>query len=88
MGLLPYDDDGDGSGRDPVMKTDSERGVWFPPRPFEGGTPINRERGEVALADAANSASMIDSTSSIQMSTFSGFKSGQYVSVCRKIKIK
>ena len=79
LGLLPKDkeEDGDGSGCDPVMKTDSERGVWLPPRPLEGGTPINREGGGVVLAEAAISASMIDSTSSMQMSTFSGFKSGQ-----------
>lgn len=88
MGLLPKDDDGDGSGCDPVMKTDSERGVWLPPRPFEGGTPINRERGGVALAEAAISASMIDSTSSMQMSTFSGFKSRQQVIVCLYISPK
>jgi hypothetical protein len=56
MGLLPKDEEGDGSGCDPVMKTDSERGVWLPPRPLEGGTPISREGGEVALADAAISA--------------------------------
>lgn len=78
LGLLPKDNDeeGDGSGCDPVMKTDSERGVWLPPRPLEGGTPINREGGGVVLEEAAISASMIDSTSSMQMSTFSGFKSG------------
>ena len=78
LGLLPKDtdEDGDGSGRDPVMKTDSERGVWLPPRPLEGGTPIKREGGGAALAESANSASMIVSTSSMQMSTFSGFKSG------------
>ncbi len=35
----PYDELGDGSGWDPVMKTDSDLGVWFPPRPREGGTP-------------------------------------------------
>lgn len=58
------------------MQTDSERGVWLPPRPLEGGTPMSREGGGVVLAAAANSASMIDSTSSMQMRTFSGFKSG------------
>lgn len=78
LGLLPndMDEDGDGSGRDPVMRIDSERGVWLPPRPLEGGTPISREGGGVALAEAAVSASMMDSTSSMQMSTFSGFRSG------------
>jgi hypothetical protein len=78
LGLLPKDKDeeGDGSGCDPVMNIDSGRGVWLPPRPLEGGTPINREGGGVALEEAVISASMIDSTSSMQMSTFSGFKSG------------
>lgn len=76
-GLLPKDEeDGDGSGCDPVMKMDSERGVWLPPRPLEGGTPMSREGGEVALAEADISAWMTDSTSSIQINTFSGFKSG------------
>ncbi len=28
-----------GSGCEPVMNTLSLRGVWFPPRPFDGGTP-------------------------------------------------
>lgn len=72
----PKDDDGEGNGCEPVMNTDSERGVWFPPRPREGGTPTRRVGGGVADADwAASSASMIDSTSSIQMSTFSGLRS-------------
>lgn len=76
MELLPNDEDGEGRGWDPVMKMDSERGVWLPPRPFEGGTPISREGGGVVLAEVANSAAMIASTSSMHMSTFSGFKSG------------
>jgi len=42
IGLLPNDDEGDGSGWEPVIKTDSERGVWLPPRPLEGGTPMSR----------------------------------------------
>lgn len=33
--------EGEGSGCEPVMKTDSERGVWLPPRPREGGTPTS-----------------------------------------------
>jgi len=75
IGLLPNDEEGDGRGCEPVMKTDSDLGVWFPPRPFEGGTPTSRVGGVLALADAASSAEMIDSTSSIQMRTFSGLRS-------------
>ena len=72
----PYDELGDGSGCEPVMNTDSDRGVWFPPRPREGGTPTSRVGGGVADADcAASSASMTCSTSSMQISTFSGLRS-------------
>ena len=72
----PYEELGDGRGWDPVMKIDSARGVWFPPRPREGGTPTSRVGGGVADADcAASSASMTDSTSSMQISTFSGLRS-------------
>ena len=54
---------------------DSERGVWLPPLPFEGGTPTNRVDGAGLAAFAASSASMRISTSSIAMSTFSGLRS-------------
>lgn len=47
----------------------------MPPRPLDGGTPTSRVGGDVALADAASSVWMIDSTSSILIRTFSGFKS-------------
>lgn len=58
------------------MKIDSVRGVWFPPRPFDGGTPTSFVGGELGFADAvASSVWMIDSTSSIQIRTFSGFRS-------------
>ena len=72
----PKDEDGEGSGCEPVMKTDSERGVWFPPRPREGGTPTRRVGGGVWDADcAASSAWITDSTSSMQIRTFSGLRS-------------
>ena len=35
------------------MKTDSDRGVWLPPRPREGGTPMSLVGGGVADADWA-----------------------------------
>ena len=63
-GLEPYELDGLGSGCEPVMKMDSERGVWFPPRPREGGTPTNLD-GLGALLGLANSLRMMDSTSSM-----------------------
>ena len=50
IGLEP-NDDGDGNGWDPVMKTDSERGVWLPPLPFDGGTPTSFVGGARAWAD-------------------------------------
>ena len=57
IGDAPWDEDGEGSGCEPVMKTDSERGVWFPPRPREGGTPTSFVGGGVAFAvEAASSA--------------------------------
>jgi hypothetical protein len=76
MGLEPKEEDGDGRGCEPVMNTDSERGVWLPPRPFEGGTPTSLVGGERACCEeAASSAWMMDSTSSMQMRTFSGLRS-------------
>lgn len=57
------------------MYTDPERGVWFPPRPLDGGTPISRGPWDGMFIDAASSAWMIDSTSSMQMRTFSGLRS-------------
>jgi hypothetical protein len=55
---------------------DSERGVWFPPRPFDGGTPTSLVGGDAGFeADMASSDWIIDSTSSIQMRTFSGLRS-------------
>ena len=60
---------------------DSDRGVWFPPRPLEGGTPTSRVGGVLTLAnDVASSVDMIDSTSSMHISTFSGFRSDEIVS--------
>jgi hypothetical protein len=67
------EEDGEGSGRE--MWMDSERGVWLPPLPFEGGTPTSRVGGAGLAAVAASSASMRASTSSIAMSTFSGLRS-------------
>lgn len=54
---------------------DSERGVWLPPLPFEGGTPTKRVGGAGLAAAEANSTWMRASTSSIAMSTFSGLRS-------------
>ena len=60
---------------------DSDRGVWFPPRPLEGGTPTNRVGGVLTLAnDVASSVDMIDSTSSMHIRTFSGFRSNELFS--------
>ena len=42
IGLLPKLLLGLGRGWLPVMNTLSLRGVWFPPRPLLGGTPIRR----------------------------------------------
>jgi hypothetical protein len=76
MGLDPNDEDGDGSGWELCIDMDSDRGVWFPPRPFEGGTPTNLVGGEVGLeAASAISDWIMDSTSSMQMRTFSGLRS-------------
>lgn len=55
IGLDP-NDDGEGNGCDPVMKTDSERGVWLPPLPFDGGTPTSFVGGPNAFADEAASS--------------------------------
>jgi hypothetical protein len=46
MGLDPNDPDGEGSGWELCMDMDSERGVWLPPRPFDGGTPTSLVRGD------------------------------------------
>ena len=54
---------------------DSERGVWLPPLPFEGGTPTKRVDGMGLAAAEASSASIRVSTSSIEISTFSGLRS-------------
>ena len=60
---------------------DSDRGVWFPPRPLEGGTPTSRVGGVLTLAnDVASSVDMIDSTSSMHISTSSGCRSDKIVS--------
>lgn len=72
IGLDPKDEDGDGNGCDPVMYTESVRGVWFPPRPLEGGTPTSR----VLVSDEeASSVVIMSSTLSIQIKTFSGLRS-------------
>lgn len=72
MGEVP---EGEGRGCEPVIKTESGRGVWLPPRPREGGTPTSLVGG-VPLAEAeASSLWMIDSTLSMHMSTFSGLRS-------------
>jgi hypothetical protein len=78
MGDTPWEEEGEGKGWEPVIKTDSGRGVWFPPRPRDGGTPTSLVGGcgGVPLAEAmASSFWMMDSTSSIHMSTFSGLRS-------------
>jgi hypothetical protein len=76
IGLDPNDEEGDGSGWELCIEMDSERGVWFPPRPFEGGTPTSLVGGEAGLeADIASSDWIMDSTSSMQMRTFSGLRS-------------
>jgi hypothetical protein len=80
MGLEPNEEEGEGSGCEPVIYTDSERGVWLPPRPLDGGTPTNFVGGDEALTELANSASMMDSTSSMAMRMFSGLRSGMEVS--------
>jgi hypothetical protein len=49
IGLNPNDDDGDGSGWELCIDIDS---VWFPPRPFEGGSPTSLVGGEVGLEAA------------------------------------
>ena len=76
MGEAPWEEEGEGRGCEPVIKTESGRGVWLPPRPREGGTPTSLVGG-VPLAEAdASSFWMIDSTFSMHMSTFSGLRSG------------
>lgn len=61
---------------------DSERGVWFPPLPFDGGTPTKRVGGMGLAAAEASSASIRVSTSSIATSTFSGLRSRRTVDQC------
>ena len=78
IGDAPWDEDGEGRGWEPVIKTDSGRGVWLPPRPRDGGTPTSFVGGcgRAPLAEAAASSFwMMVSTSSIQISTFSGLRS-------------
>jgi len=76
IGEAPWEEEGEGRGCEPVIKTESGRGVWLPPRPREGGTPTSLVGG-VPLAEAdASSFWMIDSTFSMHMSTFSGLRSG------------
>ena len=78
MGDTPCEEEGegDGNGWEPVIKTDSGRGVWLPPRPREGGTPTSFVGGGVPLAVAvATSFWIMDSTSSIHIRTFSGLRS-------------
>jgi len=76
IGLDPKDEDGEGSGWELCIDMDSDRGVWFPPRPFEGGTPTSLVGGEAGLEAAiAISDCIMDSTSSMQMRTFSGLRS-------------
>jgi hypothetical protein len=73
-----WEDEGEGRGWELVIKTDSGRGVWLPPRPRDGGTPTSLVGGGggVPLAEAeASSFWMIDSTSSMHMRTFSGLRS-------------
>ena len=58
IGLLLKDKDGDGRGCEPVMKIDSDLGVWLPPWPLEGGTPTRHIGGVLAVAkDAATPSS-------------------------------
>jgi hypothetical protein len=78
MGEAPCEEEGDGNGWEPVINTDSGRGVWLPPRPREGGTPTSFVGGGVPLAVAEESSFwMMDSTSSIHMRTFSGLRSAE-----------
>lgn len=52
IGLGQYEEDGDGSGWRLCIEIDSGRRVWFPPRPFDGGTPTNLVGGvEVGTQD-------------------------------------
>ncbi len=75
IGEAPWEEEGEGRGCEPVIKTESGRGVWLPPRPREGGTPTSLVGG-VPLAEAEESSFwIIDSTLSMHMSTFSGLRS-------------
>ena len=62
-----------GRGRELVMNTGSRRGVCVPPRPWLGGTPTSLVA--TAIGFVRSSASTTASTSSMQMSTFSGLRS-------------
>ena len=54
MGEAPWEEEGEGRGCDSVIKTESGRGVWLPPRPREGGTPTSLVGG-VPLVEEASS---------------------------------
>lgn len=73
IGLEPRLELGLGRGRELVISTDSRRGVIVPPRPWLGGTPTSFVG--TALGFVRSSASTTASTSSMHMSTFSGFRS-------------
>jgi hypothetical protein len=73
IGLEPHEEDGDGRGWELCIEIDSEHGVWFPTRPFDGGTPTSLVGGDAGFdADMVSSDCIIDSTSSIQIRMFSG----------------
>lgn len=64
---------GDDKGWEPVMRMLSALGVWVPPRPWDGGTPTILVGTAAGLV--SSSARTTASTSSMQMSTFSGLRS-------------
>lgn len=55
MGEAPCEEEDDGNGWELVIKTESGRGVWFPPRPREGdefgGCAVGGGRGKLVLDD-------------------------------------